>query len=318
MKIVAGIDVSKGTLDVCVVSESRRFENSATDHRRLASWLSKRKVELAVMEATGSYHEELALALVEAGIEVAVVNPARVLYFARARGKRNKTDRVDALTLSEFGLAQPDLARYVPPTPQQRALTRLVRMRQDVVAMASTTKVRRQERRLSELERTLLAQQAEFFARQIERIEEEIRSALEACPELSLHVENLRTVPGVGDVSAWSFLAEVGDFERFESAKQVAAYAGVCPAVRQSGTSLKTKGVMSRQGNAQLRKALYMAALSAVRSQGAFKNLYERLVAKGKAKKTALVAVMHKLIRVVYAIVTKKVPFQNERDLITQ
>lgn len=318
MKIVAGIDVSKGTLDVCADKESKSFANEAEGHRKLSAWLLRRKVDLAVMEATGSYHEELAAHLVERGIPVAVVNPARALYYARSLGKRNKTDRVDAVTLAQMGSAQPDLVRYAPPSDEQKTLTRLVRMRQDVVALASTVKVRKQEKGLLALESQMLAQQAEFFAMQIKGLEEEIRSTLKASPELSLHAENLRTIPGVGEVTAWSLLAEGADFTRFESPKQIAAYTGVCPSVKQSGTSLKTKGTMSRTGNAKLRKALYMAALGAVRSPGAFQDLYSRLVNKGKAKKAALGAVMHKLIRVAYALVKNRCPFNLEGALTSE
>ena len=315
MKIVAGIDVSKATLDVCVAREVRTFSNVASDRAALASWLGRCHVDLVVMEATNAYHDELACELVERGFEVAVVNPARALYYARSLGKRNKTDKVDARTLLELGAAQADLNLFVPPTAEQRELTQLVRLRQDVVAMASTVKVRRQTTRLTSLEDRVLASQAELFARQIHELEEGIRKLVRNHEALLISETRLQTIPGIGEITAWTLMAEVRDFSRFDSAKQVAAYAGVCPAIRQSGTSLKGKGTLSRAGNPHARKSLYMAALAAIRSPNPFQQLFQRLLAKGKARKTAIVAVMHKLIRVAYGVLKSGSPFTAERAL---
>lgn len=314
MKIVAGIDISKASVDVFLCGQVRTFPNEREGFRRLAKWLRSGEASLVVMEATGSYHVEVGDHLVLEGFSVAVVNPAWVHYYARSQGKRNKTDQVDARTLAEFGHSHSELTLYVPATEERKRLVRLVRMRADVVGQASTVKVRRQEKQLTETEMRLLQAQAQFFESQIDELEREIRALVRACSALSLQVERLQTIPGIGEVSAWTLLSELGDLDRFESSKQVAAFTGVCPTNRQSGTSLH-RSSLCRNGNRHARKVLYMAALSAVRTPNPFQEFFLRLLSKGKPKKTALVAVMHKLLRVAYAVVKRGCPFIPERAL---
>ena len=156
-----------------------------------------------------------------------------------------------------------------------------------------------------------------FLNGQIAVVEKEITKVLALEKALADAYDLLLGIPGIGAVTAWTILAEVRDIKRFESAKKIAAFAGVCPSLRQSGTSLKGPGKLSRQGNSTLRKALYMAAVAAIRLGGVFQDFYIRLVSQGKAKKTALVAVMHKLIRTAYGVLKSGSPFKQERALTT-
>jgi transposase len=314
MKSVAGIDVSKASLDVCFREKTKTFDNDLAGHRALMRWC--KGAELVVMEATGSYHFDLACALHEKGFSVAVVNPARACYYAKSMGKRNKTDSVDAGVLAEFGRTH-ELELFVPPSEGERSLCRLVRLRSDLVVQRAQGKIRVQDPAVTEFERVMWEAQELFLNGQIAVVEKEITKVLASEEALTAAYDLLLGIPGVGAVTAWTILAEVRDIKRFDSAKKIAAFAGVCPSLRQSGTSLKGPGKLSRQGNSTLRKALYMAAVAAIRLGGAFQDFFVRLVSQGKAKKTALVAVMHKLIRTAYGVLKSGDPFIDKRALTT-
>ena len=314
MKSVAGIDVSKASLDVCFREKTKTFANDLAGFQALMRWC--KGAELVVMEATGSYHFDLACALHEKGFSVAVVNPARACYYAKSMGKRNKTDSVDAGVLAEFGRTH-ELELFVPPSEAERSLCRLVRLRSDLVVQRAQGKIRVQDPAVTEFERAMWKSQRVFFDEQIAQVETEILNVLASEEGLTAAYGLLLGIPGIGTVTAWTILAEVRDIRRFDSAKKVAAFAGVCPSLRQSGTSLNGPGKLSRQGNSTLRKALYMAAVAAIRIDGSFQDFFVRLVSQGKAKKTALVAVMHKLIRTAYGVLKSGSPFNQERALTT-
>lgn len=314
MKSVAGIDISNATLDVHFQGKSQSFSNDPAGHKQLAKWC--KKAELLVMEATGAYHFALACALHQEKLPVAVVNPARTCYYAKSRGNRNKTDKVDAKSLAQFGGAH-DLELFVPPPQELQTLCRFVRMRSDIVIQRTQTKNRRQEPGLTEFESTMLKAQEAFFDAQIQQVEDAIEEVVENCDDLKTSMNLLTTIPGIGKVTAWTLLAELKEVTRFSSAKKVAAFAGLCPSLRESGTSLKGPGTLSRQGNRTLRKCLYMAAVAAIRRAGIFQEFYMRLQANGKSKMSALAAVMHKLIRIAFGVLKNRCPFEPERALTT-
>lgn len=314
MKIVAGIDVSKDTLDVHFQERSASFANTPAGHKKLAKWC--KNAELIVMEATGAYHFGVACALVKASLPVAVVNPARPCYYAKSMGKRNKTDKVDAKTLAEFGRTH-ELERFVPPTEEAQLLSQYVRLRGDLVAQRSQVKNREQDPLLNTFEASMLKAQAHLLDEQIIKVEGEIERVIQNNAQLKQNLALLVSIPGIGKVTAWTLLGELKDIKRFASSKKVAAFAGLCPSLRQSGTSLRGPGSLSRQGSRTVRKCLYMAAVAAIRQQGVFRDFFLRLVTKGKHKKTALIAVMHKLIRTAYGVLNSECPFNPERALTT-
>lgn len=315
MERVAGIDVSKASLDVSFMNTNKTFTNDHAGHMELARWL--KKPELVVMEATGSYHLDLACTLYEKGLPVAVVNPARPHHYAKSLGRRVKTDKVDAWVLAEFGKAH-ELHLFTPPEPQVRLLIRLVRMRTDHVSMRTQTMNRLQDPAIVAFEIALLQKQLAFFNEQIQEIENNIRQLIKSSQGLSKSCKDLQTIPGIGEITAWNLLSELPDVSQFESAKQVSAYAGLCPSGRQSGTSLKGAAHLSKQGNANLRKALYMSALSATHLKNPFGEFYNRLLTKGKKKMTALAAVMHKMLRVAYGVLKHGVKYDPKMLLTTK
>lgn len=312
MKIVAGIDVSKGTLDIRHKGKSLVASNDPSGFRRVAKFCQG--ADWVVMEATGSYHAALALYLHAKGFQVAVLNPARPAYYARSMGKRNKTDQVDAQTLVEFGQTH-ELEAFAPPTERELLLCRLVRLRADLVEQRAQVKGRMKDPAQTSFECEMLQKQYQFFKEQIGLVEKKITALIQAEPVFLQAYELLTGISGIGPVTAWTWMAEMRDIGRFESAKKVGAFIGLCPSLRHSGTSVNGPGKLSRQGNATLRKALYLAALAAIREDNLFQAFYIRLLQKGKPNKTAIVAVMHKLARVAYAVLKSGIPFKPERAL---
>lgn len=306
MKSVAGIDISKLTLDVCFDGKAKTFSNDKKGFGQFIRWC--KGADLVVMEATGSYHCAFAQYLCASGLKVAVVNPAMPLYFARSLGRRNKTDKVDASTLVELGRSR-ELPLYVPPSVQQTELTQMVRLRVELVDERARLKSRIQTPGMGSFELELMNEQIKMLSSQLKRVEARIMSIICEVPELAHSMELLTSIPGVGNVTAWTFLGEVRGVEVFDSAKELASFLGVCPLVRQSGTSLMSPGRISRQGNRAMRKALYMAAVGAIKTDGVFKQFFKRLVQHGKRPKVAIVAVMHKLLRVIYGVLKRGCPF---------
>jgi len=310
MRSIYGIDVAGAHLDVCHVSGSRskKFENSSKGFSKLSFWA--KDAELFVMEATGTHHVAVADHLHSQGVAVAVVNPARAKHYGASLGIRNKTDKVDAQVLAQFAAAN-QVPAYEPLPEWQKALRSLVRARERLVRHLASLKVQKQE---PEVDAFVLAQidaSIAFSSEQLKLTMCRIRSLLKSSSVLQAKFALLRSIPGVGEVLAMTLLAEIGCFERFDNAKKAAAFVGVCPAQRQSGTKQWVTR-MSKAGNAELRKALYMPAMAAVRAEGVFKELYKRLVGKGKSKMSAIGAVMHKLVRVAYGVLKSGKPFIAE------
>jgi transposase len=313
MSIIVGIDVSKSSLECSFDSgKSASYPNDESGRRKLARRLTG--VSLAVMEATGRYHESLARLLCESGVPVSVVNPARAHYFAKSRGLRDKTDKADARALRRMGELL-DLERYAPPGPLQRELRRLSRHRQSLAERAAALKTALGDEEPAPLERRHLEEELALLKRQIQEADQASLELLNRDPSAKRAYELLLSVPGFGRVVAGVYLSEMGDVGRFSSAKQAAAYAGVCPSQRSSGTSLRAPARMAKCGNARLRRALYLAALASIRAEGPFRDLFLRMLERGKSRMQALGAVMHKLCRVAYGVLKSGRPFTRERPL---
>lgn len=310
-----GIDVSKKTLDVCLLKDGikgkkkhKAFPNDRHIVRSLTDWLIKQKSSpdnlTVVMESTGIYHENLAFGLHDcATFIVCLANPQRVREFARGMGILTKNDRVDAFVLAAWGeLKQPDA--WVPPPPEIRKLRALLRQRD-----ALKEDVQRTENRLEKalstqtpaevmasLRRTLKCLKSE-----LERIEKLIKNHTDGHPGLKDKLELLTSIKGISGETGHEMLAILGA-GTFSSASQAAAYLGVVPVEYVSGSSVHGRSRMSKTGPSHVRAKLYMAALSAMRWNAQAKALYERLVASGKAKKAALGAVMRKLVHQCFGV----------------
>jgi transposase len=298
-----GIDVSKATLDVAVGTEASDFSQEQNDEagiERLIGRLTvgKRKPALVVMEATGGYEALVAGALAAAGIPVAVVNPRQVRDFAKSTGQLAKTDKIDAVVLYRFAEAIKPEPRPLPDA-QAKELQALVVRRRQLVEMLVMEKNRRAGAAVSARLRKNLDKHIAWLEEAIRRAGADIDGAVRESPMWRENEELLRSVPGVGPVTARTLLAELpelGTLDRKEAAKLV----GVAPLNCDSG-KFKGKRVIWG-GRATVRTALYMATLTATRRNPIIAAAYNALLARGKEKKVALVACMHKLLTILVAM----------------
>jgi len=312
MNIVCGIDVSKIELEGTLSGKTATFKNGSADFGRLVKFA--KDCNCFAMEATGSYHEALAEYLHKQGKTVYVINPARISAFAKALGARSKTDKVDARIIALYA-ERMECRPYEIPPKELVELRSLLRLRSNLVTQRAAVKTQLQDPGLKRIY-GMLSEQLKFYSGQIKELQDQMRELCKAHPGVLENLKLLQTIPGVGELLAFHLLAE-GMLTQFEGAKQVAAYAGVCPQEKVSGTSIRGKTKMSKTGNAFLRKALYMPALSAIRTPGVFQDLYVRMVAKGKAKFAAIGAVMHKLLRTAFGVLKNKTPYQSKFHLTT-
>jgi transposase len=289
--IHTGLDIAKQNLQLDLAGRAYELPNTAAGHRRLLKHLARQPGVHVVCEATGGYEREVVAALHQAQVPVSVLNPARVRHFAQAQGQRAKTDPIDAAVLSAFGQAlQP---KPTPPrTQQEQQLTELVRRRVQVQDGLVAQRLQ-----LPHLTLPFLRRQAQSLVRRLERDIQQIEAQLKALQaqvaSLAQRVQKLEAITGVGTITALGVLAELPELGTLNR-RQAAALAGLAPYVRQSGRWQGQRRIGG--GRAPVRRALYMAALVAARSNRLLKEFYQRLRAAGKPAKVALAAVMRKLI----------------------
>ena len=320
--IYLGIDVSKNKLDLCLLpgngkKKTKTLKNHPDADREINDWLIRQKCHpeqvMVVLEATGIYHENVAFGLHEnTPVTVCISNPPRFRFFAGVMDILNKHDSVDAYILARYGeLKQPDA--WVPPSPEVRKLRELVRLRDSLQA-----DVQRAENRLEKahstrtapeiidsLERTLKAHRDE-----LKRIEALISDHTDNHPGLKEDRELLESIKGIGSVVGTTMLSVLRSCP-FRSASQVAAWLGVVPVEKTSGSSVRGRARMSKTGPADVRAKLYMAAIVAIRWNAPAKALYQRLIAKGKASKAALGAVMRKLVHQCFGVLKTRMKWDE-------
>lgn len=303
-----GIDISKDNLDcfrLAEMSEARQFSNNKRGIKKLVVWLKDNTDLHVVMEATGVYWQASAFALHKQGIKVSVVNPAQVKYFAQSSLRRGKTDAMDAELLAQYAMKMQPV--HWEPTPMQfEELKLLVRERDDIVAqlgqLHNQLHAHQHRQHCPNTLIKLLEQRIKLLKKQCNLLEQTINDHCEET--IGKAYECLKSIPGVGPVTASVLLAETTGLESFEHPKQLTAFAGISPAPNQSG-SFKGQSSISKIGNSRIRKAFYMAALHA-RRHSIFKNLYERLLKKGKKPKVALIAVARKLLIIAFTLIRSK------------
>lgn len=315
-----GIDIAKLKFDVCLLNPQgkrrhKAFPNTAAGFSQLAMWLIKQGVtpeEMhACLEATGTYGEALAYHLHEDGHTVSVVNPAAVKAFAGSRLSRTKTDKVDAELIARFCLAQQPLA-WTPPAPEVRELQALVRRLEALIEMRVAEENRLEAGSVVAAVRASVEAHVAYLAAEIKRTEELIRNHIDNHPTLKQQSELLDSIPGVGATTAALLLAEIVDMTQYRSARQVAAYAGLVPRERRSGSSVRGRPRLSKIGNARLRKALYFPAITALRCSPFFKAWATGLRERGKCKMSVIGAAMRKLIHLAYGVLKTGKPFDPE------
>jgi transposase len=295
-----GIDVGKDHLDVATLptGETYRVPNDLAGHAELIERLhALDDLDRIVVEATGGYERAVTLALADAGLPVARVNPRQTRDFARASGRTAKTDRIDAVALAEFARALRPPVRDLG-NERQHALEDLIHRRRQLVVMIGSERQRHAASRNSVVRKSIQTLVATLESEQ-RGIERELLRAIEADPGWRERLALLQSVPGVGLVTALTLLAELPELGRL-SEKRVAALVGVAPMNRDSGRKRGQRRTIG--GRSSVRKVLYMAALTATQRNPAIKAFYERLRAAGKPAKVALTACMRKLLTILNAI----------------
>jgi transposase len=315
MPSVLGIDVSKATLEVVLLrpglaAQAASYAHTQAGFKKLDHWLRKRHAGRvhACLEATGLYGDEVALFLHEAGHTVSVVNPARIKAYAESQMQRNKTDRLDAALIADFGLKQQPTA-WTPPDPAWRELRALARHLLDLKAMQGQERNRLQAGVTSATVCQTLEAHIAFLQHQIETLEQHIQHPIDQHPDLKQQRDLLDSIPGIGHLTAALLLAELADVRRFDDANEVVAFAGLNPRQRTSGSSVRGQTHLSKVGNPTVRHILYFPALAARRFNPLIAPWCDQLQARGKPKMVVIGAAMRKLLVIAYGVLKSGQPF---------
>lgn len=309
-KIILGIDVSKSSLSLALRLQNGKFYektvlNSSTGFKSILKFLNLKRIDKnnleCIMESTGSYSEAIANFLYENGINTKVVNPYKIASFAKSKLSRIKTDKTDAKLIAEYGLISNNDKFYKKPPEALGKIRILYRTYLAQTKLSSISK--------NHLENTNDVDEQVFWLETIKvfeinrkKIIQKIIEIINSDEILSKQFKNLKTIPGVAEITAIAIFSEIQSVEKFDSARQLAAYCGVTPKIYESGTSVHKKSHISKSGNKILRKALYLPAITAINHCKECKHYTEQLLKRGKCKKQAIIAIMKKILLASYAI----------------
>jgi transposase len=300
MKRYIGIDVSKDRLDVAVHDSAQCFscDNTEAAVEALVKQMKELEPELIVMEATGGYERVCAAMLAAAGLALSVVNPRQVRDFAKSTGILAKTDRLDARVLAHFGAAIKPEPRALPDA-QQQLLDELMLRRRQIVAGLVAEKNRLGMAHTNAVKKSLREAIA-FYERLLADVDRQVGEHIERSPLWRAREDLLRSFKGVGPVSSRTLIGELPELGTLDR-KRIAALVGVAPLARESGKRKGARVIFGGRG--QVRAALYMVAITAIRTNVPIRQFYQRLRAAGKPAKVAIVACMRKILIILNAMV---------------
>jgi transposase len=306
-----GIDVSKATLDVYIrpMGKAMKVANTEISISNLVEQLKSYNLHLIVLEATGGLETELIIQLQAALLPVALINPRQVRDFAKATGKLAKTDAIDAQILAHFGEAMKPQVLAIE-SESARQLSELISRRRQLVEMQTAEKNRRARARgkaLADIEAHL-----DYLDQRLEQINSEIEQLTQNNSQFIAKVNLLKTTPGIGQVISTTLVCDLPELGQL-SAKQISRLVGVAPINHDSGQHKGKR--MIHGGRGHVRASLYMGAVVAIRHNPVIKAFYERLVERGKSKKLALTACVHKILVILNAMVRDNRPWSVADDL---
>lgn len=316
---VYGIDVSKDWLDICLINEGQRSYWQISNRKAaIATWLQELKASnsYCILEYTGSYSSQLLHLLSSQQIAVSVVNPHQSSHFIKSLGIVSKNDKNAAQALALMGTSL-DLPLYVmePSSRQKRkqilsSLSALKKqgqmLKNQLHSLSFQAIVNPTVKQAFEATLHTVEQQIQLLEQELDGLSDEEHEKL---------MEKLTSVVGIGPKTARALLSATGGLDHFEHDRQLAKFIGIVPLSHDSGSSVRFRGPITKKGNAELRACLYMAARSARRFNLACKELYERLRSRGKCHRQAMVAVMHKLVRQIFAVIKNDRTFDNQYHL---
>jgi len=307
---IYGIDVSKDTIDVVCQKEHRIFENDIKGFKKFKKIIKDES--LCVMEVTGIYHLQLATFLYKNNIDVAVVNPLSIKRFSQMHLRRNKTDKADAKMIALYGEKQEvDLWRPCEKKIEEskdisQALEQIVNIRAGLKNKIQALRIKKASSFLIEE----IQSQIDSLSSTVKTLEDKLNELVKLYDQ-KLY-SNILSIKGIGVRTAPLLIISSNGFRDFESAKQLISYYGLAPTETSSGTSIKGKPKISKMGNPLVRKKLYMCSLQASKYNKTCRDLYQRLLAKGKPKNVALIAVANKLLKIAFAVAKSGLPYDNE------
>lgn len=312
MSIWVGLDISKDTIDVGYFIEDKgihfKVDNNTMGFKKLIKEIPEGSK--VVMEATGVYYLKCAYALLECNIFVSVENPLRIKRFSQMNLRRSKTDKKDALLIAKYGEnIRPD--HWKVPTRNQLLSQQLL------------TAIDLQVKTITQFQNQLHAFSSsgvedKFVLKSLqkgildlkktkEKLEAELLRVIKT--DYQEELDLLSSIPSIGEVTACLILTKVGDCSSFETSRQLSSFFGITPAESFSGTSIQSKGCISKMGSSRIRRQLYMCSLSAIRYNKLVKPMYLRMCEKGKHKKVILVAIMNKLVRQMFGVLKYRRPY---------
>lgn len=308
---IFGIDISKDVFDVySSKSGHQRFNNDEKGFKSFQKTVSKDA--LVVMEATGYYHYRLAQFLYKNHITVSVVNPLSVKRFIQMKLAKVKTDKSDAKAICEYAKVN-EVPLYNALTDVQAECLQLFRLLDNYLKKRTATKNKLHgEQTLgvpSKFVYQSLKRDLKHLDKEINALEQRLLQLVKQEQQQQLTL--LKGIPGLGTKTALFLIVITDGFEKFETSNQLCSFVGITPTIRQSGSSVKGKSRISKVGNQKLRNLLFLCAFSACKHNRACKEIYERIVSKGKSKKLALIAVANKLLKQAFAIAKSGLPYNE-------
>jgi transposase len=310
-KEIYGIDISKDVFDVYgSKSGHNQFKNDAKGFVSFLKHLPKDV--LIVMEATGYYHYRLAQFLYKSGISVSVVNPLSVKRFIQMKLAKVKTDKSDAKAISEYGEMN-DVPLYTALTDVQSECLQLFRLLDSYIKHRTATKNKLKGEEVLGIPSRFVYRSLTRTLKQLNKEVLVLESRLLALvkQDQQHQLTLIKSIPGMGVKTALFLIVVTDGFKKFENASQLCSYVGITPTIRKSGSSVRGRSRISKVGNKKLRNLLFLCSFSACKHNKACREIYERLVAKGKSKKLALIAVGNKLLKQAFAIAKSGKPYDE-------
>lgn len=308
---IYGIDISKSVFD-CYHPKAghKQYVNDEKGFKDFIKQLPKQA--LVVMEATGYYHYRLAQYLDRKGFQVSVVNPLSVKRFAQMRLSKVKTDKSDAKVICEYAMLN-ETPLYNALSEVQAECFQLFRLLDSYQKQRTATKNKiKGEESLGKPSKTVynsLKRNLRHLDREVEMLEDKLLELVKQDQQQQLTL--LKSIPGMGVKTALFLIVVTDGFGKFDNARQLCSYVGITPTIRRSGSSVRGKSRISKMGNRKLRNLMFLCAFSACKHNKACRELYERIVAKGKSKKLALIAVANKLLKQAFAIAKSGLPYNE-------
>lgn len=317
--LVVGVDISKDDFHVCIkekiidsnvkIKGTRSFSNNSKGFIELMEWVSKRTLPnssvLYIMEATGTYFENLAYYLHKKGCLVSVVLANKIMHYAKSLNLKTKTDKVDAAMIAGIGIER-DFPKWKPMSKNFKELRDLCREMLSLKKERSRAKCQlhameySHEKTVSVLK--IKKNQIEFYENSIKEIEFEIKRIVDADSDLKARIDKIATVKGLGLITIVIVLCETNGFELFNNIRQVVSYSGLDIQMKESG-NFKGKTRISKKGNVRIRQCLFMPALTATMHNEKIKSLYERINERNPdIKKKGVVAGMRKLLILIFVL----------------